>query len=140
MKARSRACGSSCRPTMSGRVFDMTNPSGPIVIDTARTRASLAFERLIPALRDAFVAGAETPLRHRHMLPNGALLLMPAWQDASALGVKIVSVFPGNGKLGLNSVSSRYLLCDGATGQHGAIIDGKEITGRRTAAAWALAG
>jgi ornithine cyclodeaminase len=118
----------------------MTSATGPIVIDTARTRASLAFERLIPALRDAFIAGAETPLRHRHMLLDGALLLMPAWQDASALGVKIVSVFPGNGKLGLNSVSSTYLLCDGATGRHLAIIDGSEITGRRTAAASALAG
>jgi ornithine cyclodeaminase len=32
------------------------------------------------------------------------------------------------------------LLCDGATGQHLAIIDGNEITGRRTAAASALAG
>ena len=118
----------------------MTDTTGPIVIDTARTRASLAFERLIPALREAFVAGAETPLRHRHMLTDGALLLMPAWQSSSALGVKIVSVFPGNGKLGLNSVSSTYLLCDGATGQHLAIIDGNEITGRRTAAASALAG
>ncbi len=118
----------------------MTEPAGPIVIDTARTRASLTFARLIPALREAFIAGAETPLRHRHALPDGTLLLMPAWQDSAALGVKIVSVFPGNGKLGLNSVSSTYLLCDGATGRHLAIIDGNEITGRRTAAASALAG
>jgi ornithine cyclodeaminase len=113
---------------------------GPILIDTARTRASLAFDRLVPALREAFIAGAEAPLRHRHALPEGTMLLMPAWQDSSALGVKIVSVFPGNGKLGLNSVSSTYLLCDGVTGQHLAVIDGNEITGRRTAAASALAG
>ena len=118
----------------------MTEPAGPIVIDTARTRASLAFERLIPALREAFIAGAETPLRHRHLLPDGTLLLMPAWQGSAALGVKIVTVFPGNGRLGLNSVSSTYLLCDGATGRHLAIIDGNEITARRTAAASALAG
>jgi ornithine cyclodeaminase/alanine dehydrogenase-like protein (mu-crystallin family) len=118
----------------------MANQSGPILIDTARTRASLTFERLIPALREAFIASAETPLRHRHALPDGSMLLMPAWQDSTALGVKIVSVFPGNGRLGLNSVSSTYLLCDGATGQHLAVIDGNEITGRRTAAASALAG
>jgi ornithine cyclodeaminase len=68
------------------------------------------------------------------------MLLMPAWQDSTVLGVKIVTVFPGNGKLGLNSVSSTYLLCDGITGQHLAVIDGNEITGRRTAAASALAG
>lgn len=118
----------------------MANQTGPLLIDAASTRASLTFERLIPALREAFIAGAETPLRHRHALPDGSMLLMPAWQGSIALGVKIATVFPGNGKLGLNSVSSTYLLCDGATGQHLAVIDGNEITGRRTAAASALAG
>ena len=43
-------------------------------------------------------------------------------------------------RAGLNAVASTYLLCDGATGAHLAIIDGNEITGRRTAAASALAG
>jgi ornithine cyclodeaminase len=65
---------------------------------------------------------------------------MPAWQGRAALGVKIVTVFPDNGARGLNAVASTYLLCDGTTGQHLAIIDGNEITGRRTAAASALAG
>ncbi len=123
----------------------MTDSDGPIVIDLPRTRASLPFDRLVPALRAAFVAGADAPLRHAHLLeqPGSAtatLLLMPAWQGQSALGVKIVTVFPGNGALGLNAVSSTYLLCDGATGRHLALIDGNEITGRRTAAASALAG
>jgi ornithine cyclodeaminase len=54
--------------------------------------------------------------------------------------VKVVSVFPGNGARGLPAVSASYLLCDGATGQHLALIDGGEITRRRTAAASALAG
>jgi ornithine cyclodeaminase len=123
----------------------MNQHQGPVVIERARVAASLAFPRLIPALRAAFVAGAETPLRHRHGLaaPGAAeasLLLMPAWQGRAALGVKIVTVYPENGALGLNAVSSTYLLCDGATGRHLAVIDGNEITGRRTAAASALAG
>jgi len=110
------------------------------LIDAAATRAALPMPRLIDALCRAFVAGAETPLRHRHALPDGAsLLLMPAWQGP-ALGVKLVTVFPGNGARGLNAVSATYLLCDGATGRHLAIMDGNEITGRRTAAASALAG
>lgn len=118
---------------------------GPITIERARAAASLAFPRLIPALRAAFIAGAETPLRHRHALafPGAAeasLLLMPAWRGREALGIKIVTVYPENGALGLNAVSSTYLLCDGATGRHLAVIDGNEITGRRTAAASALAG
>ncbi len=120
----------------------MRPPAGPVVIDLPRAQASLAFPRLIAALRVAFVAGAEVPLRHRHILKpaNGTLLLMPAWQDHTAMGVKIVTVYPDNGARGLNSVFSTYLLCDGATGQHLALIDGNEITGRRTAAASALAG
>lgn len=116
--------------------------SGPLVIDQARTRAALGFPRLIAALREAFVAGAEVPLRHRQAVAggDGTLLLMPSWRGRAAMGVKLVTVFPGNGALGLNSVFSTYLLCDGATGQHLAVIDGNEITGRRTAAASALAG
>lgn len=60
-----------------------------LVIDAERTRASLAFDRLIPALREAFIAGAEAPLRHRHDLPQpdgttASLLLMPAWQPAAS--------------------------------------------------------
>ena len=116
--------------------------SGPLVIDQARTRAALGFPRLIAALREAFVAGAEVPLRHRHAVAggDGTLLLMPAWQGREMMGIKLVTVFPGNGALGLNAVFSTYLLCDGATGRHLAVIDGNEITGRRTAAASALAG
>jgi len=116
-----------------------------LVLDAARTRASLAFDRLIPALREAFIAGAAVPLRHRHDLPQSdgttaALLLMPCWRAGGLLGVKLVSVFPANGARGLPAVSSSYLLCDGETGRHLALIDGTEITGRRTAAASALAG
>jgi ornithine cyclodeaminase/alanine dehydrogenase-like protein (mu-crystallin family) len=80
----------------------MTHLPGPIVIDLPRARASLGFDRLVPALRAAFIAGAQAPLRHRHLLdqPGAAtatLLVMPAWQGRSALGVKIVTVFPDNG-------------------------------------------
>ncbi len=116
-----------------------------IILDAEKTASALPFDRLIPALRDAFLSGAEVPLRHRHdiMQSDGtmaALLLMPAWRANGLLGVKVVSVFPGNGARGLPAVSASYLLCDGATGQHLALIDGSEITRRRTAAASALAG
>jgi len=99
------------------------------VLDAQQTAAVLPFERLIPALRDAFMTGAEVPLRHRHDIAQldgtaASLLLMPAWRANGLLGVKVVSVFPGNGARGLASVSASYLLCDGATGQHLALIDG----------------
>lgn len=115
-----------------------------LVIDPERARASLPFDRLIPALREAFIAGAEAPLRHRHDLPQpdsstASLLLMPAWHPGGFIGTKLVTVFPGNAARGLRAVSSSYLLIDGETGRHLALIDGSEVTGRRTAAASALA-
>jgi len=63
---------------------------------------------------------------------------MPAWAGAS-LGVKIVTVFPGNRARGVASVSALYLLLDGATGHPLALVDGEALTVRRTAAASALA-
>lgn len=115
------------------------------ILDAGQTVAALPFERLIPALREAFIAGAAVPLRHRHDIPQAdgstaSLLLMPAWRVGGLMGVKVVSVFPANTARGLPSVSASYLLCDGETGQHLALIDGGEITRRRTAAASALAG
>jgi ornithine cyclodeaminase len=115
------------------------------ILSAEQTATALAFNRLVPTLREAFRRGADVPLRHRHdiMQPDGttaALLLMPAWRTDCRLGVKVVSVFPGNSARGLASVSASYLLCDGQTGQHLALIDGAEITRRRTAAASALAG
>ena len=75
------------------------------ILDAAQTAAALPFDRLIPVLRDAFVSGAEVPLRHRHDIAQSdgttaALLLMPAWRANGLVGVKVVSVFPGNGARG----------------------------------------
>ncbi|MBN9585378.1 MAG: ornithine cyclodeaminase [Afipia sp. 62-7] len=116
--------------------------ASPLIIDAARTRASLSFDRLIPALREAFAAGAEVPLRHHHFMPQpdgstATILIMPAWQR-SFIGIKIVTIFPENGKRALPGLFSSYLLCDGETGQHIALIDGNEITSRRTAGIAAL--
>ncbi len=120
----------------------MTPTPSPIVIDAARTRASLPFDRLIAALREAFTAGADVPLRHHHFMPQpdgstATILIMPAWQRAF-VGIKIVTIFPNNGQKALPGLFSSYLLCDGETGQHIALIDGNEITSRRTAAIGAL--
>lgn len=109
-------------------------------IDAAAVHAALDWPVLIDALREAFRAGGNTPLRASHpVTPAGdRLLLMPAW-DASSLGVKIVTVYPGNPARGLASVSALYLLLDVATGHPLALIDGEALTLRRTAAASALA-
>jgi len=109
-------------------------------IDADAVHAALDWQVLIDALRAAFRAGGNTPLRASYpVTPEGdRLLLMPAW-DASSLGVKIVTVFPRNPARGLASVSALYLLMDAASGHPLALIDGEALTLRRTAAASALA-
>jgi ornithine cyclodeaminase len=107
--------------------------------------AALPWRELVEALRTAFAKGATVPMRHHHAVSNegreadGTLLLMPAWRSGGRLGVKIVQVSPGNAARGLPAVSALYLLSDAVTGRPIAMMDGGEITARRTAAASALA-
>lgn len=114
------------------------------VFDAQRTREFLPWPELIAALRRMFESGCEMPLRHHHRVavpgePDATLLLMPAWVAGEHLGVKVVNVIPGNGARGLPSVVSSYLLSDARSGRLLALIDGGELTSRRTAAASALA-
>jgi alanine dehydrogenase len=113
------------------------------VVGAAELAAVLDDRSLVERLREAFREGAEAPLRHHHPLPapggEGMLLLMPAWLPGRALGVKVVTVFPGNAARGLSAVQATYLLMDAGTGAPVAVMDGAMLTRRRTAAASALA-
>ena len=111
--------------------------------DEAATRAPLGFERLVPALHAAFAAEAQVPPRHVHSIETagadkGTVLIMPAWSDAGFLGIKTINIFPGNSARGLPGLHATYVLYDARTGVPLAMIDGNEITARRTAAASAL--
>ncbi len=113
-------------------------------VDAANTRRHLGFAPLIEALRAMFVAGCEVPTRHTHTLAaehgeGGTVLLMPAWRVGRHFGLKTVTIFPGNSRLGKPALHSIYLLFDASSGEPLAQIDGDEITSRRTAAASALA-
>lgn len=113
------------------------------LIDAETTRRRLPFGALIEALRAMFVTGCEVPARSVHRVGNhddgGTVLLMPAWRTGARLGIKTVTIFPGNSERGLPGVHSTYLLFDATTGVPLAQLDGNEITSRRTAAAAALA-
>ncbi len=114
------------------------------VVSAAEVHATLDYPALMEALAAMFKAGCEIPLRHHHAIavpgaPDATLLLMPAWQPGAALGIKIVSVFPGNAAKSLPAVMGQYLLLDATTGAPKALIDGTALTLRRTAAASALA-
>ena len=115
-----------------------------LVLDEAETKNALPFPALINSLEAMFRSGAEAPTRHHHAVdvpgePQATLLLMPAWVPGRYMGVKMVSVFPGNTLRGLPSIYGSYLLSSAVTGELLAIIDGGELTARRTAAASALA-
>ena len=114
------------------------------VHDRAAVDSALSFPALIEALRQGFAQGCEAPVRHHHAVPrsdaaDATLLIMPAWQQDQRLGVKIVQVSPGNEVRGLPTVDGLYVLFDATTGTPLAVMDGKAITERRTAAASALA-
>ncbi len=64
---------------------------------------------------------------------------LPAWQPGDSLGVKLVTVFPENPSArGIPSVQAVYVLFDGTTGTPLAIMDGTELTYRKTSADSAL--
>src|SRR3954471_6254872 len=95
------------------------------VISSAEIDRALTFPALVDGLGEAFRADIITPVRHHHEIERagapGTLLLMPSWTGPAAqdgfVGVKVVSVFPDNGRKGLPSVMGSYLLMDGGTGQ-----------------------
>jgi len=108
--------------------------------DAAATARALPFVALIEALRQMFVTGCETPPRHVHAVGVALTsLLMPAWQPGRYFGLKVVNVAPGNAARGLPGLSATYQLFDANTGVPLALIDGGELTARRTVAASALA-
>jgi ornithine cyclodeaminase len=106
--------------------------------------AKLDYPSLIEALRKAFAADWTVPVRHHHGVPipgeaDQTLLLMPAWEGGRSVGIKIVTITPGNGARNLPAIQGIYLLLDGRTGIPRVLMEGKQLTVRRTAAASALA-
>jgi len=118
----------------------MSDTTTPIqMFDAGQVHAALPWQALVQQLSDAFAQGAHVPVRHVHALGGpDALLLMPAWSDA-ALGVKLVTVMPGNAARALATVQASYLLFERSSGRMLAMLDGEALTLRRTAAASALA-
>lgn len=111
-------------------------------VDGGRLRAALPYPALIDALKQAFLGGTIAPTRHVHRVDQQegtVLLLMPVWQEKEQMGVKLVTVAPGNRQRGLPTVHSVFVLFDTASGEPKALLDGEELTLRRTAAASALA-
>jgi ornithine cyclodeaminase len=114
------------------------------IIDAATVVTRLTPKALVSALERMFRDGCTAPVRHHHTIPvpgspDATLLLMPAWAAGRYLGIKLVTIFPGNAASRLPAVAAAYILMDANTGAVLAMIDGGELTARRTAATSALA-
>ncbi|MBA3288481.1 MAG: ornithine cyclodeaminase family protein [Acidimicrobiia bacterium] len=110
------------------------------LIDAPTITELLPYGALIDALEDGHRRPAAVAERVVFG-PDGSdqsFLGLVAWQPGDAIGVKLVTVFPGNVAAGRPSVQAVVVLFDGTTGAPLALLDGTELTYRKTAADSAL--
>lgn len=87
------------------------------------------------ALKIYTQGNSEVPLRINFDMQKGQCLVMPAHiKENDVVGLKIVSVFPDNLKLGKPSVPAQVFMIDPQTGEVCAILDGTFVTQLRTGA------
>jgi ornithine cyclodeaminase len=114
-----------------------------LLLDAQTVNQALPMTQAIAAMKSAFAAlsagWAEVPLRSRlERLPQeGTTLCMPAFVGGMdpSLAVKVVSVFPHNGALGLPAVLGAVLVLEPETGRTIALLEGATLTALRTGAA-----
>jgi ornithine cyclodeaminase/alanine dehydrogenase-like protein (mu-crystallin family) len=115
-----------------------------LALNGADVRRLLPMDRCIDLMADALVSLARgealNPLRAGYRLPsgNGLLATMPgalsSADAAGGFGAKLISVFPGNRELGLESHQGLIVLFEGEHGSPVAIVDAAAVTEIRTAA------
>jgi ornithine cyclodeaminase len=112
-----------------------------VIIDAEEVARLGDYVALVDALE---AAHREPPAAVERIVygPDGRaerLLALPAWQPDEAIGIKLVTVFPDNPSTnGLPSVQAVVVLFDGSNGEPLALIDGTELTYRKTTADSAL--
>jgi len=100
--------------------------------------ADALLDALAQAFRSLSAGEADVPARIATRSPSGMLAAMPGFLPQAGLGVKLVSVFPANHGGPVPSHQGLIALFDPACGTPLAVLDGRVITARRTAAASAL--
>ncbi len=123
-----------------------SHQSGPAVpyIDEATVASVLRMEDLIPAMEQAlidFSAGrVRQPVRTIVTIPEhqGFMGVMPAVYG-DIMGSKLVNFYPENGRLGIPTHLALICIFRAETGEPVAVLDGRLITERRTAAVTAAA-
>lgn len=116
------------------------------LLNAGAVRELLPMSACIDAMRQAMslVATGDTiqPIRQAMFIPSqkGLLSMMPGYTAKPEwLGIKVMSVFPGNFGTAFGSHQGFVMLFETEHGAPKAILDGREITAIRTAAATAVA-
>ena len=117
-----RSAGPGFRAAMRFLDADAVAALGP-------ARASQA---IVDALRGGLDPSAD-PARVSVPLSHGQFLLMPS-EARAAVGVKVVTIAPGNADRGLPRIQAAYLLFDQDTLALRAVLDGTALTTLRTPA------
>jgi alanine dehydrogenase len=117
-----------------------------LIINQQEVRALLPMPRCIEVMAEALRTLARgdviVPLRPVMRLadPSNALIMMPAYVGSPpSLGLKVITIFPGNAGTEFDSHPGVVMLFDTEHGQPLAIMDASEITAIRTAAVSGLA-
>jgi ornithine cyclodeaminase/alanine dehydrogenase-like protein (mu-crystallin family) len=111
------------------------------LLDEQRLRALVPMTSAIVALEAALYDGSApgvAPARTAVLTTAGQVLLMPA-ATSRFVGVKLVTVAPHNGQLGLPRVQGVYVLMDAVSLTPLALVDGVTLTSLRTPATSAVA-
>jgi len=114
-----------------------------IVLSRERTAKSLDFSKLVDAIATAALEydAGQIQSPERMVVPlgiGGVMLSMPA--TAHDIGIhKLVTVQPANKERQLPTIHGTVTVCDTETGKPICLLDGPEVTGRRTAAVTMLA-
>ena len=119
----------------------------PLLISRQDVDTVLTMDACLAAVETAFAelarGHADMPQRSVIRVPEhgGLFLGMPAHigGDEEVLGLKVVTVYPGNPAKGLPTIYGTLLLCDPTTGETVAIMDAGYLTAVRTGAASGVA-
>src|ERR1043165_2074588 len=115
-----------------------------LILNADEVRKALPMPEAIQAMKQAYAAfsagKADVPLRTHLSIPrHGALsLFMPAYvqtDEADALAIKAVSLFPQNPARGLAYIQAAVLVFEADSGRAIALLEGSSLTAIRTGAA-----
>jgi ornithine cyclodeaminase/alanine dehydrogenase-like protein (mu-crystallin family) len=116
------------------------------IISGAELRELLPYDQCVAAveqaMRNVSAGTVLMPLRQFMPLPSGdgRLAWMPGYLgDPECFGIKLLSLFPGNPKVGLSSHVGLYVLYESVHGRPVAIMEASALTAIRTAAASVVA-